>query len=77
MDSQSRSSNRSQGAILFNHPTNAVKRKQKLFLPRGKVQSYLSPGYPQQFFIVGEAYQETGSYDYIEDILMQRDYIID
>ena len=77
MDSRSRSKNRSQGAILFHHPTSAVQRKQKVFFPRGKAQSYRPSGNQNQFFIVSEAYQEPGNCDYIEDILMQRDYIID
>ena len=77
MDSRSRSDNRSQGAILFHHPTKAAQRKHKVFFPRGTAQSYLPVGYPHQFFIVSEAYQEPGNCDYIEDILMQRDYIID
>lgn len=77
MDRRSRSSNRSQGAILFHHPSNAVQQKHQLFFPRGKAQSYQAPGQPHQFFIVSDAYQEPGGCDYIEDILMQRDYIID
>ena len=77
MDKRSRSSNRGQGAILFQHPSNAVQRKHQLFFPCGKAQSYQSPGHPHQFFMVREAYKEPGGCDYIEDILMQRDYIID
>ncbi|MGI9535595.1 MAG: hypothetical protein ACR2PB_00890 [Desulfocapsaceae bacterium] len=77
MDSRSRSSNRSQGAILFHHPTHAVQQKQKVFFPRGKAQGSLAAGNSHELFIVSEAYQEPGGCDYIEDILMQRDYIID
>ena len=77
MKKDSWSKSRCEEPILFHHQAHASQQKSVSFLTIDKVRTHLSSKYSQHLFIVSEAYQEAGGFDYIEEILMQRDHIID
>ena len=77
MNDHSRTKRRCQEAIIFHRPSRDLHQVSGQFLsmPRGEKQ--LPKSFARNLFIVSKAYQEPGGSDYIEDILLQRDYIID
>ena len=77
MNDRSRAKRRCQEAIIFHHPSRDLHQQPGQFLSRVRERNQLSKGFVNELFVVGSAYQETGGSDYIEDILLQRDYIID
>lgn len=77
MDNRSRRKRRCQGAVIFHRPSRDLHQQQGQFLARARQRDQLTRSFAHQFFVVGSAYQEPGGCDYIEDILLQRDYIID
>ena len=77
MNDQSRTKRRCQEAIIFHRPSRDLHQQPGQFLSRPRGQIQLSRSFAQDLFIVSKAYQEPGSSDYVEDILLQRDYIID
>jgi hypothetical protein len=68
---------RCEEAILFHHPAHPTQLKMGSFSIKAKARPALPGRFPHDLFIVSAAYQESGGCDYIEEILMQRDYIID
>ena len=77
MDNRSWSKRRCQGALIFHRPSRDLYQQQGQFLSRAQRRDQLSKSFADLLFVVGSAYQEPGSSDYVEDILLQRDYIID
>lgn len=77
MKKHSRRKSRCEEAILFHHPAHATQLRLGSFSIKGKARPALTGRSRHDLFIVSEAYQEPGGCDYIEEILMQRDYIID
>ena len=77
MDDHSRTKRRCQEAIIFHRPSRDLYQQPGQFLSRPRGENLLSKSFAHDLFIVSKAYQEPGSSDYVEDILLQRDYIID
>ena len=77
MNDQSRTKRRCQEAIIFHRPSRDLHQQPGQFLSRPRGQTQLSRSFAQDLFIVSKAYREPGGSDYVEDILLQRDYIID
>ncbi len=77
MNDRSRTKRRCQEAIIFHRPSRDLHQQTDQFLSRTRNRNQLGKSFTDQFFVVGSAYQEPGGSDYIEDILLQRDYIID
>ena len=77
MNDQSRTKRRCQEAIIFHRPSRDLHQQPGQFLCRPRGEKQLPKSFAENLFVVSKAYQEPGSTDYIEDILLQRDYIID
>lgn len=77
MKKKLRSRSRCEEAILFHHPAHATQRTTLSAFAGHQAITHRPGSFPQNFFIVTEAYQEPGGCDYVEEMLMQRDYIID
>ena len=77
MNDRSRSKRRCQKAIIFHHPSRDLHQQSGQFLSPVRGRNQLSKSFVNELFVVSSAYQEPGGSDYIEDILLQRDYIID
>ena len=77
MDNRSRPKRRCQGAFIFHRPSRDLHQQRGQFLARARQRDQLSKSFADELFVVSGAYQEPGGCDYIEDILLQRDYIID
>ena len=77
MNDQSRTKKRCREAILFHHPSRDLHQQPGQFLSQPRERVQLSKSFVQDLFIVSKAYLEPGGSDCIEDILLQRDYIID
>jgi hypothetical protein len=77
MGDHSRTRRRCQEAIIFHRPSRDLHQQPGQFLSRPRGHTSLSKSFAQNLFIVSKAYLEPGSSDYVEDILLQRDYIID
>ena len=77
MKKNSRSRSRCEEAILFHHPAHSTQQKPVTALARRRARTQPNDSFAQNFFMVTDAYEEPGGCDYIEEILMQRDYIID
>ena len=77
MGDHSRTRRRCQEAIIFHRLSRDLYQQPGQFLsrPRGDIQ--IPKSFAGNLFIVSKAYQEPGGSDYVEDILLQRDYIID
>ena len=77
MNDHSRAKRRCQEAIICHRPSLDLHQQpgQFLVLPRKRIE--LSRSFARDLFIISKAYQDPGSSDYVEDILLQRDYIID
>ena len=77
MNKKSRSKSLCHQAIIFHQPGRDPLPSSAQLISRGKMRSKFPRQSPHDLFIVREAYQEPGDSDYVEEILMQRDYIID
>ena len=77
MNDHSRSKRQCQEAIIFHRPSRDLHQQPGQFLARPRGDTLPSKSFVQYLFVVSKAYQEPGGSDYIEDILLQRDYIID
>ena len=77
MKKKSRGRSRCEEAILFHHPAHSTQQKSVSADASRRANTQPKVSFAQNFFIVTEAYQEPGGCDYVEEMLMQRDYIID
>ncbi|MCG6929278.1 MAG: hypothetical protein LJE64_01875 [Desulfofustis sp.] len=76
MKGQSWSDKRKQGAILF-HPTNPAFADPPGVIPKSRALLLKADRRADAFLIVGRAYNEPQTSNHVEDILLQRDFIID
>jgi hypothetical protein len=77
MNDQSRTKKRCQEAIIFHRPSRDLHQQPGQFLTQPRERGPFSKSFGQDLFVVSKAYREPGGSDCIEDILLQREYIID
>ena len=77
MKKKTRSKSRCEEAILFHHPAHSTQQKSFSAQAGHRAHTHPAGSFAQNFFMVSEAYQEPGGCDSVEEMLMQRDYIID
>jgi hypothetical protein len=77
MNDHSRTKKRCQEAIIFHCPSRDLHQQPGRCLARPRERVQPSRSFARDLLIISRAYQESEGGNCIEDMLMQRDYIID